>query len=385
MAPRLPWTFLFLRLAHCALLSPYEVNEQVDLSLPAHKRHRDALYELEHTHDIEPRGQPGTIAGAQKVFDKQSKVTASNAFEELQIQAAVPNEDYTLAEAQRDTAMLLNKQEVAVKTRKDRAEPSAGTAQLGRVFMLGNSVTRHYGIFLCRTLGNSLFKSDTDTIADRRAEKRQCKGMLGTDSCILQHCGDTRTVRFMWKNTLGMTKSLDVRDICFTTPNTIACLAELFKGSSKSDLLVIGAMPTNETVVSHMPHYNPYLPFGDTAPYWLLGAEGLDIASLVDSLLSVFPGYIIWHSYPYLVLEKDRSKAGHKCLLACQDQMYKASHEVQAALRGRSERAMYLDLWEYQSRHKNQYGDMIHHPGNLSTHAVNLMVQAWKHYLQNYK
>jgi hypothetical protein len=245
---------------------------------------------------------------------------------------------------------------------------------VGKVYMLGNSVTRHYGLFMCEFLKGEAKGNITDKITiDRHTEKGMCHGTLGVDSCIWGGCGHQRNVKFMWKNTLSKFMAANSRDICARHKTTMPCLADHFKDAQANDLLVIGSVPSSDAFTAKIPGFDPYAPFDQTAKWWMDGANDNNAAELVDMLLEIFPGYIIWHSFPCLNIAYDIQ--GHADLTT-QKQLQTAGHKVKAAIIGR-ERAVFLDVYGLQSTNLDLYKDMIHHPGEFSTMIVKLMYAAW--------
>ena len=113
------------------------------------------------------------------------------------------------------------------------------------VYMLGNSMTRHYGFEICELAKSA--QSNVSQLLDRKQEQKVCQGILGTSSCEL-HCGST-AVRFLWKNTLSLSQNADGKDACRKKlpVSTSACLSKKLNGAQSMDLLVVGSVAANDS------------------------------------------------------------------------------------------------------------------------------------------
>ena len=236
---------------------------------------------------------------------------------------------------------------------------------------MGNSVTRHYAFAL-----RDILESGNDARLNRTEEKGECRGEVGTSSCFLPFTVDGRQqnglVKFFWKNYIGPLPSYDdhARDVCgmkLTEP----CLRELFAEAKDTDILVLGSTPCNTT------HFqliggNSLAAFRTAGPQHADASIHADHAEIIRMLLRVWPGLIVWHSFPHLRMSLDTS--GHVAADWDLNQCYSAiDARLRCATRLFTDRVRFLDLRGVQRLRESEYADFIHHPGALSEVAVAML------------
>ena len=252
-------------------------------------------------------------------------------------------------------------------------------------YLLGNSVTRHYATALCAAMGGSRQLLNLTRDEERRSRACQAQSMA-TTHCVWSGCGEgqraSQQVTFYWKNDLvDDTRLRDERDICARAlvqgselESTHACLRSLLAGASVDDVLVVGSMASNATAMRDW-YGAPATSVADDAPRRVEATRRSDLAALLSLLLTVFPGLVVWHSYAHLVARHDtHGRVGPATNLAI------AEHNelvMRASWRAASRRLRYLDLSGLQALHEDEYHDLIHHPGALSEHIAQLVLELW--------
>ena len=91
-------------------------------------------------------------------------------------------------------------------------------------------------------------------------------------------------------------------------------------------------------------------------------------------LLKAFPGTILWHSYPALDMARHvgpRPFDINSCFARINDAI---SCALDTPMLRASARIRFVDLRPLQQPRVHQYADFIHHPGELSEHAVRMLV-----------
>ena len=242
-----------------------------------------------------------------------------------------------------------------------------------RFAFIGNSVTRHYAFAL-----RDMLDSGNDGMLDRKMEKAECRTAIGVATCELHRRNGWPSIHFWWKNYIGNEHELAwddaQRDVCGLRPAG-ACLAALFAAHKfrRSDVLVVGSIPIN---VSHFRSID-----GDSkAQLHICGpkfAEANAVANLTSIamvLLKAFPGTILWHSYPALDMARHvgpRPFDINSCFARINDAI---SCALDTPMLRASARIRFVDLRPLQQPRVHQYADFIHHPGELSEHAVRMLV-----------
>ena len=84
-------------------------------------------------------------------------------------------------------------------------------------------------------------------------------------------------------------------------------------------------------------------------------------------LLRVFPGRILWLSYPYLNLKDESNRLNEVINKMMRDAVYSISKLHP------NPRIQFLNLEPIQSENLQLYSDIIHHPGTLSEHIIDLI------------
>ena len=254
-----------------------------------------------------------------------------------------------------------------------------------KVFMLGNSVTRHYGFEICE-LAKSGSKSNMSQVLDRKQEKKVCKGILGDSSCDL-YCGST-VVRFLWKNTLSLSASADGRDACkghLPAGSTSACLSTQVKGAGSMDLLVVGSVAANDSYMIAPSWGDGGKQIADYLPRWEEALNHTNFPQLLRMLHEVFPGLVVWQSYPFVLRERD----SHSRLLPEHvEAIHRMNARTKEAIKSFQEgyatacdaRMLFEDFWPLQVKHADMYRDLIHHPGPLSNIIVHQIMDQWAHH-----
>jgi hypothetical protein len=102
-------------------------------------------------------------------------------------------------------------------------------------------------------------------------------------------------------------------------------------------------------------------------------------------LLNVFPGRIMWISYPLLKISTDSNeldlelnKLVKKVNSITQKGVELAQQSSSVSLLDGGERIMYLDLAPLQEENIHLYSDIIHHPGKLSEMIVKFIFFLFK-------
>ena len=240
-----------------------------------------------------------------------------------------------------------------------------------RFYFLGNSVTRHYSHALASIVHN---QRDQTSITRQQEKKLQSAGKkwISTSDPV---------VYSFWKNGIGLGDEYDDRDrdVCAST-STRNCLLSLFRGSSENDVLIIGSLPHNTTLNAAVNgstrewRRQNVLAFRQTRVY----------SEIVEMLLEVFPGAIIWHSYAFWVMGRDKEALGpmarHESDLNICNRFSTAKMRC-AIIKHGTGRMQYFNMWPHLSKHWPQYADQIHHPGPLTEAAVFAMLSALKPYV----
>jgi len=200
-----------------------------------------------------------------------------------------------------------------------------------------------------------------------------CQGVLGTSSCAIGS-----TVRFFWKNVLGMGTAHDdlARDACSGFMSTRDCFATIFNGAGKRDVLIVGSILSNSSY-SATNGFNSWLPLAMSAPQFVDTAEHANTNDMFDLLLAAFPGQILWHSYPVLRMELDTEKSPflNHCLGQINQLVSCSIDRFVAADTSRRSRLTFVNLQPLQRAMIQTYVDLIHHPGELSMRIVKAMLR----------
>lgn len=236
---------------------------------------------------------------------------------------------------------------------------------------------------------------DSDLSMNRQQEKSTCNGVLGQSSCDLMSEESQTFLRFFWNQHLGNTTCADLRrDICYgiDDDSTEHCLRVLMPTENvkegehlvtSKDILILNAIPTNTNVwcsnnlqkleVSDIKNFlhgyanktNVFSPEeernnenGETekvcTPAYAAWAARM--------LLSVFPGRILWISYPMV-------NAPHLPLV--NNMITKVNSITNYGINSvNHSRIQFVDLSSMLSDNMHLYKDMIHHHGDLSRMVI---------------
>ena len=227
------------------------------------------------------------------------------------------------------------------------------------VYMIGNSVTRHYSFELYKMIDNISYTSYMGNQSGRLHEKGLCGGILGSSSCDHYTTNKDTLIRFIWHDVISYNQLLSY----FIHPKI-------------EDILIIGSLPKgNKTPIGCMVTKNCTTDWHDKFYSSFYGFdEELYINNLFKRLLKLFPGIIIWHSYPYLHTQyEDNSYPYHVSINQCRElitlqikcMIQKVNHP----------RLRFIDVSHYLSMHEEAYQDMIHHHGKLSDDVVNMIMR----------
>lgn len=235
-------------------------------------------------------------------------------------------------------------------------------------FFMGNSVTRHYAMAL-----QGMFDGIQDKPIDHKTEKNMCQGILGVSSCAAGP-----NISFFWKNTISVRRAYDDpgRDVCGTSPGDGSiepCLKALFKQAGPRDVLVMGSL-VFDSLQFHQQGYTTM----ESLDRMLVGAAAsarniTHNVVVVDMLLRVFPGLIIWHSYPFLHAAKNDVKLAWD-INACSRAVSKQALCAASSARDYRSRIEFVDLSGIQSTRLDLYKDLIHHPGILSEQILKVLL-----------
>ena len=275
---------------------------------------------------------------------------------------------------------------------KDRPRSQPIDGDVANVYLLGNSVTRHYAFALRDMLTLSTIKEPSSEL-DRGSEKRLCHGVLGDDStCTLtasRSSGAHSDITFMWKMLIGIVHTTDDRrDACkkwwHRTKrwlwNDHGCYQNLFQNATRDDVLIVGSLLTNLTSFfamggnSDSPGGLPELAVRAAEA----SAGGADGRVLLSWLLAAFPGRVLWHSYAWVDMNQSKWSRTwvpwdmNPCIAYVDETARCAVESLNHPRLG------FLDLRDLQKKHPDGYVDIIHHPGTLSEDIVRAMLQTLK-------
>ena len=237
-------------------------------------------------------------------------------------------------------------------------------------YFVGNSVDRHYAFALRDILGTS------PKSMSRAEEKKSCQGVLGTASCgftFFTRSDIQTTVNFYWKNYLGMTQSYDdmSRDVCKDSQSE-ALFTDLFHNASSRDVLIIGSVPVDSEYFKKLGGHSS-APFHISAPQWLESQLHLRVHDILEMLLRTFPGAIIWHSYPFLNMNKN--SFGNDLAFGDLNRCFSFGNSLIQCYARSYPRIAFLDLTSMQARRLPEYNDLIHHSGKISEDIVEIMLK----------
>lgn len=223
---------------------------------------------------------------------------------------------------------------------------------------------RHYSYSILGYL-NGL---EHDISINRTAEKSTCKGVLGQSSCDLYSTKSETYIRFFWNMKFGNNTCDDLRrDACYgiNDDDTPTCLKILLREATSSDLLLINSIPTYTSLWC-----NKKLSSGGAIRSIF---ENLIIPNITSAdyayyagqiLLKVFPGRIIWISYPII---KTSEEVTNQMITKVNQQVNEGINRIT------NNRIMYLNLSPLLLENIDKYSDMIHHPGTLSEYVIKLI------------
>jgi hypothetical protein len=142
------------------------------------------------------------------------------------------------------------------------------------------------------------------------------------------------------------------------------------------DVLIIGS------VVSNCSHFqliggDPLGNIGHVHRKYMESANMIVAKQVMHMLLDVFPGAIIWHSFPHLNLDNNGEQFSGDL-----NDWNKAFSYVDSLVKCSSlpyDRILYVDLRLEQETRQSEYRDVIHHPGKLSMDLVAHMLRKLKY------
>jgi hypothetical protein len=256
------------------------------------------------------------------------------------------------------------------------------------VFLFGNSVIRHYSFSILGIANGNL----RDISMNRTEEKTTCTGELGDSSCTHYSVKPKTLISFFWKQNMGEITCEDFgRDACARVDlqNTTQCLSHIFKSATDRDVLIVGSIPADAklwcdkkytSTVSFEAYFD-----GLTKPDVMVRARN---AAMVEKVMRLFPGRILWVSYPYLrnaaaVMNQQISsvnKQVSQAVAAAAATEYAAASSAESSelaeaavarddvkhLAWTDKRVQYVNLEPLQREYLHSYIDFIHHPGVLS-------------------
>jgi hypothetical protein len=285
-------------------------------------------------------------------------------------------------------------------------------------YFMGNSVTRHYAFTL-----SDLIVHGRDVHLNRTAEKTVCTANAAA-SCTMttslsepgtaarQARSDTNSstrhmmwgsvqtakaadflrqplpksgVRFDWQNhvdLIGGPPQLEDpgRDVCTQThkqsggqASVLSCLQQRFRRASKDDVLIVGSMLLNSSAYFAASHGPRMLKsFDEDAPMSLLALRHANATRMVETLLGVFPGLVIFQSFPHIVMSMHTGqKDAPFDIRDCYSQI---DALTECAVRHFPLRARFVNLRPLQQSQEAYYQDSIHHAGPLSEAAMRHVV-----------
>ena len=242
---------------------------------------------------------------------------------------------------------------------------------LGRnFFLLGNSVTRHYSFnikyLLDEKLGNFSVK------LSRQEEKQRCRTMLGTNSCKHIVSGSSTNIEFMWMNVIGEKSDFaDKNDICYGVETTEKCLQEKFKHANITDVLIISSPIVNSSHSDSRYGFTKRLYENIRSSQNSFESAELSAHRILDILIRVFPGAIVWLPYPHIGYPEYNATISE--MIENSNAFVKLTIESYC-----SERIRFFNTYPLLRSSLHLYSDSIHHPGLLSDMVVLAIFSALK-------
>ena len=80
--------------------------------------------------------------------------------------------------------------------------------------------------------------------------------------------------------------------------------------------------------------------------------------------MNIFPGKVLWISYPYIIEEEKSKTIGVNSVVSEFNVL--TSNAIRSLTESLQQRICFVNLTSLQYQFKHQYVDVIHHPGNLS-------------------
>lgn len=224
-------------------------------------------------------------------------------------------------------------------------------------FLIGNSVTRHYGFTLRKLLSEN---STLNFNITRLEEKEICREEIGISSCSFPISKKFNTsVTFLWKYWLGEENNVDdFNDFCRYEINLTTCLLHAFSATKKDDVLIIGSIAINGSYF-YEKKMKTWESFKNSN--FKEASMHLDITTLAKVIFSTFPGVIIWHSYPHMT-----DGLNNDC--------YEKADEKAKEIANSNIRGKFVNLRKIQIANAQLYDGIIHHPGILSEMIVLLFL-----------
>jgi len=235
--------------------------------------------------------------------------------------------------------------------------------------LLGNSVIRHYSFNIKNLLDEDV--GIKNVLLGREEEKLKCGSLIGVNSCTHFINNLTTTIKFLWMNTIGEEPDrTDKRDICSVVNKTTEiCLRKEFQNATNKDVLILSSAIVNSTGFegSNMSWFKYFTKIIKSQESYNI--DHLSAHKILDIISSVFPGAIIWLSYPYIGV----NEALATTLFGASpiESVEKVNTFMRTVIESYcSDRVIYLNTYSLLKDHKHLYRDFIHHPGQLSDMVV---------------
>ena len=227
------------------------------------------------------------------------------------------------------------------------------------VYMIGNSVTRHYSFQLFNKIDAVGYKEYMGNLSGRVHERDLCANrLLGSSSCDHYSKNNDTLIRYKWFPLLSATEQL----------------SSYFINPKSDDILIIGSLlEGNKTAIGCMISNTCKSDWQDEFYSSFYGAKIDDYKNiLLPHILSAFPGLIIWHSYSYLHTQlNEPAKPFRLSIINCRDLI---TYRIKCLIKEFNHpRLRFLDVSRYLEIHPEGYQDIVHHHGKLSDDVLKIM------------
>ena len=248
-----------------------------------------------------------------------------------------------------------------------------GTDYRGRnIFLLGNSVIRHYSF----TISSFLDGKHHDISLDREHEKQICGGIKKTNSCKHPTKNGDTCISFMWQNIVGYSSLYDdKRDICSKYSSTRACYKVIFNHAKNKDILIINSRIMDVELFKEL-GLSSKIRFSDIKATDIdaeIKLTNISYASdIIDIVLDFFPGTILWVNFPYI---KSINNENYHDLNKGYDYFNTITSKAIDIKTSEKHRLKYMNVLPLQMENLNHYSDNIHHHGPLSQLIIDYIFQ----------